>query len=348
MKKKKLAGLMLVWALLAGCGTDSVSPGPAAGVAAPTTLAAPAPETVTTTAPDVMEAAIEEGLFYHPGGELFASKAGAIDVIAPTDGGPWPTVVVFHGDPRNAGKGWHRSDARAIAEQGRVVFLPAWGHLNPVAVDDMGTQAAWDLNVRELKCAVAYAQARTADYGGDPEHITLYGLSAGGNAVLMASLANAEPLETCAVPGPAVSVQALVPIDADWLLGGSWDLELGENPEAFYSMTPWRMLDGSQDIPIHVMVTEIVGPYSRSVEPDAAASWLSYRHPDIDLVVDLTERGFLDDGELSLRESGAYATQVLTEAGYDVSLVVMPGAAHASWGEEGTAAVVETVLNAEG
>jgi hypothetical protein len=145
-----------------------------------------------------------------------------------------------------------------------------------------------------------------------------------------------------------VAVQALVPIDADWVLGGSWDSDLAETPEAFYSMTPWRFLDGSQDIPIHVMVTEIVGPYTRRVEPDPSNSWLTYRHPDIDLVADITYRGFLEDGEFSLRESGEYAHQILTEAGYDSSLVLMPGARHAVWGEVGTAVVVETVLNAVG
>jgi len=334
--------------LLAGCDSDAESQDGAAVGAASSTIVESVQRAVVSSAPHVMETAIEESLIYHPGGELFAAKSGAVDVIAPTEGGPWPTVVVFHGDPRSAGREWHRSDALQIAEHGRVVFLPGWGHLNPVAAGEMGRQAAWDLNVRELKCAVAFAKARTADFGGDPDHITLYGLSAGGNAVLMAGLVEADPLETCGVAGPAVSVQALVPIDADWTLGGGWDSTLSENPEAFYSMTPWRALDGSQDIPIHVMVTEIVGQYTRSVEPDAAASWLSYRHRDIDLVGDLAERGFLDDGEFSLRESGEYAHQILTEAGYDGSLVLMPGAAHASWGEAGTAVVVDTVLNAEG
>ena len=67
---------------------------------------------------------------------------------------------------------------------------------------------------------------------------------------------------------------------------------------------------------------------------------------DIDLVADVTERGFLDDGSFDLRESGEYAVEILTEAGYDANLIVMPGAQHANWGEEGTATEVDTVLHA--
>ncbi|MCP3998765.1 MAG: carboxylesterase family protein [bacterium] len=351
---KKLTVMALTFALLTGCGGDAEPEQILVAGAAPESTTPPAVATTgspesdadETTAPEAPTTAMTEDLVYHAGGEIFQASAGKIDVIAPIESGLYPTVIAFHGDPRNASKGWHRSDGRMIAEQGRVVFLPTWGHVDPNALGD--TQMAWDLIVRELKCAVAFVKARTADFGGDPDHITLYGLSAGGNATLMAGLAEAEPLDTCAVDGPSVPAQALVPIDADWVLGGSWDAALKEAPEAFYSLTPWRFLDGAQDLPIHVMVTEIVGPYTRSVGPDPADSWLSYRHPDIDLVFDLTERGFLYDGEFGLRESGEYAYQILTEAGYDTSLVLMPGADHVVWGDAGLALVVETVLNAEG
>ncbi len=345
---KKLTVISVVLALLAACGGDTEPTQVLSAGAAPTTTMSPAAAPVETTLPEGLPTVMTENLVYHPGGEPFATKAGKVDVIAPAEGGPWPTVVVFHGGPRVVSKGWHRSDARLIAEQGRVVFLPAWGHIDPVSAREMETRAEWELGGREIKCAVAFAKAHTAEFGGDPDHITVYGLSAGGNAVLTAGLSDAEPLDTCAAEGPSVEVQALVPIDADWTMGGGWDFDLSEDPEAFYSATPWRFLDGSHDIPIYVMVAEIVGSYTRSVGPEPRDSWLSYRHPDIDLVNDLTERGFLDDGEFSLRESGEYAHQILTEAGYDSSFIVMPGATHELWGEEGTALVVETVLNAEG
>lgn len=343
--RQVLVLLCVVAFVLAGC--DSLSEESTDETTASPTTATPTGQVDVSATTEAMPTEMTENLIYHPGGDPFSADSGAVDVIAPIDGSSWPTVVVFHGDPRVAGKTWHRSDAQLIAEQGRVVFLPAWGNVDSLAIRDMGVEASWDLTVRELKCAVAFARSHTEEFGGDPDHITLYGLSAGGNAVLMAGFADEEPLDTCSVPGPAPAVQALVPIDADWVMGGGWDTELTANPEAFYSITPWRLLDGSQDLSIDVTVTEITGPYTRSVEPDPALSWLSYRHSDIDLVADLDARGFLADGEFSLRESSEYAVEILSTAGYDVTLVVLPGAQHESWGDEGRRVAVETVLSAE-
>jgi hypothetical protein len=355
---RKATPIAIVMLLLAGCGTEgsngtesAAQPGAAAVM---TTTTAPPLATTTVAAtglsaatPGALETELTTDLRYHPGVEPFQSSSGVIDVIAPTSEGPWPTVVVFHGDPRTAGKNWHRPDAQLIAEQGRVVFLPAWGHGNSAAIAELGTRAWWDLLSAELTCAVAFARSNAEQFGGDSDHITLYGLSAGGNAVLMAGLSGVDPLDNCTADGPAVVPRALVPIDADWVLGGGWDTAISEDPETFYALTPWRFLDGSQDVLIHVAATENTGPeFVRSVQPDPATSWLSYRHADIDLVADLEERGFLADGDFGLKESSEYAYQVVVEAGYDASFVLLPGASHTNWGTEGTAVVVDTVLNA--
>ena len=355
---RKATPIAIVMLLLAGCGTEgsngtesAAQPGAAAVM---TTTTAPPLATTTVAAtglsaatPGALETELTTDLRYHGGTEPFQTSSGVIDVIAPTSEGPWPMVVVFHGDPRTAGKNWHRPDAQLIAEQGRVVFLPAWGHGDSAAIAELGTRAWWDLLSAELTCAVTFARSNAEQFGGDSDHITLYGLSAGGNAVLMAGLSGVDPLDTCTADGPAVVPRALVPIDADWVLGGGWDTDIREDPETFYALTPWRFLDGSQDVQIHVTVTENTGPeFVRSVQPDPATSWLSYRHTDIDLVADLEKLGFLADGDFGLKESSEYAYQVLVEAGYDPSLVVLPGASHANWGTEGTAVVVDTVLDA--
>jgi hypothetical protein len=342
----------VVGLLVASCGGDIGEP-PTAAENSTTTVVTTSPPTTTVvtdleaTEANALATMVMEGLRYHDFGEPFADKSGAIDVVAPTEGdGPWPTVVVFHGDPKMASKTWHRYDAQLLAEQGRVVFVANWGHGITSASDSMSEQDLWKLGNQQVACAVVYAHANTAEFGGDPDHITLYGYSAGANQILMAGLADFGPLDTCLAPGPAVAVQALVPVDADWVLGGGWGPEAADS-ESFYLKTPWRYLDGSQDIPIHITVVEDPTDYFRSVEPDPATSWLSQRHTDIDLAADLEQRGYLADGKLYLKESSEYAYEILTELGYDASWVVMTGSHHDSWSDEGRAIVVETVLNAE-
>lgn len=313
----------------AACGSDDAEP--------PETFMEPT-ELLTTE--------LTTDLAYHPTEEPFSKDSGLVDVIAPTEGGPWPTVVVFHGNPRMAGKDWHRSDATMMAERGRVVFVPAWGD-TPSPQDANEYAELSRIAAREAQCALAFAASNTAEFGGDPEHIAVYAYSAGANPSMMAALAESDPLDTCLADGPVPEVQAIVAVDADWMIGGHGDQHFMEDRDAFYAKSPWRLLDGSQDIPIVIMVAEIGGPpYDRPIGAEPEQGWLSYRHADIDLLAALEEGGYLDDGAFSLRESGEYAHQVLVDAGYDATLVVIPGASHESWGEPGTAVVVDNVLEA--
>ncbi len=352
MMNRRSMAVLAITLLVAGCGSDSGRDAPASE--STTTVAISSLPTTTVvsdleaTDASALTTMVVEGLRYHATGPPFADKAGLVDVVAPKEGDdPWPTVVVFHGNPRMTSKTWHRYDAQLLAEQGRVVFVANWGHEDASTRNAMSGQDRWKLGNQQVACAVAYAHANTAEFGGDPSHITLYGYSAGANQILMAGLGDFDPLETCLAPGPAVAVQALVPVDADWVLGGGWGPEAAD-PESFYLKTPWRYLDGSQDIPIHITVVEDPTGYFLSVEPDPATSWVSERHTDIDLVTDLEQRGYLADGKLYLKESNEYAYEILTELGYNATWVVMAGSHHDSWSDEGRAIVIETVLNAEG
>jgi len=94
-------------------------------------------------------------------------------------------------------------------------------------------------------------------------------------------------------------------------------------------------------------VAENLSRLSRSVEPNPAESWLSYRHPDIDLVAELEAIGYLEDGSFGLRESNDYLYEVLLRSGYDVLFAVLPGASHGSHGAEGAVVLTEIILNAE-
>ena len=298
-------------------------------------------------APSVaLEIATTEDLIFHQGDERFDPSSGYMDVIAPVVDGPWPTVVVFHGE--GATKAWHRPDATMLARQGRVVFLPNWSWTDVAWRAANGTRADFELILREAACALVYAREHAAEFGGDPDHITVYGYSAGGNAALMASLAGVIPVEICAEPGEVVIPQAVVAIDADWLVAPhQWDSDLIEDPELFYAVTPYRALDGSHSIPVHTMTTETTTGYRRAVSDDPAKSWFTYRHTDVDLGAELEELGFLEDGYVDVQEFSGYGHHVLAQRGYETTFTVLPNSSHAWWSDEARSAVVERVLHAE-
>jgi acetyl esterase/lipase len=293
--------------------------------------------------PGTLEVSVTRDLLYHEEDGRFQGP-GLFDVVAPTEGGPWPVVVAFHGDPAVLSKASSLAEAFQIAERGRVVFVPAWGRNT---ASDLRTDFR---TIRaQVTCAAAVARARAAEFGGDPDHITLYGFSAGGNAALMAGLPGAEPLDICAEGGPAITPQAVVSSDADVLfLAPNWDFRFREDPEAFYGLTPWRYLDRSHDVPIRVAIaSDHEGIYTRPVDADPGGSILEYRHTDVDLAAELGAMGLLDDGRLSLGETNRYFHRVLVDAGYDTDLVILPGSTHGGLSAEGLEALVDTIVHAE-
>jgi predicted esterase len=291
---------------------------------------------------------VTSDLVYHQGDDRFNNAEGLVDVVAPTTRGPWPVVVAVH--IHNMGRLSMLPMARDIADRGRVVFVPGWGLPDPRWLEENSLEAEFDLWVREVGCAVVFAKSHAAEYGGDPDHITLFGHFAGANAALMAGLAEPEPLEACVETGPSVVPQAVVSWDGPLLaMPPGDDGQLAEEPEAFYAITPWRHLDGSHDFPVYIATAEnSERQYERrSFGSDPAASFIADRHTDIDLVAELDEMGLLDDGRLSLRDSNEWAYQTFLDAGYDTELVLLPDSTPGSVSAEGRGLVIDTVVHAE-
>jgi hypothetical protein len=268
-------------------------------------------------------------------GRFFPRSLNA-EIVAPVAGGPWPVVVMFHGSGGNPDD--LRAEARRIASRGRVVFNVAWQR--SVSTDDV--PVVLDLWARQAACAVSFARAVAADYGGDPEHLTLFGFSGGGNAAAVVAFADPEPIDTCAAvsDGP---VSALVILDGALLLASdSWDEALEEEPGTFYAITPWRRLDDGPDIPIHLLATDSSG-LGRSLEDPA---WIATRHTDIDLLASLGPDRTAD-GYLSLPEVVAWARDQFEAAGYDTSLTTLPDSTHMGWSAEAREIIWNTVVRAE-
>jgi acetyl esterase/lipase len=95
-----------------------------------------------------------------------------LDVYAPVSTGDWPIVVVFHG----AGdyKGMVSDLARAIAEQGAVVFAPTFHSNAPKPSSRI------DVGAEDAACAIRFARAHASAYGGQADRVIVVGHSAGG------------------------------------------------------------------------------------------------------------------------------------------------------------------------
>jgi acetyl esterase/lipase len=351
-----LATFGLLASLIASCGSSDDTAGNASvatNVAtttqqSTTVTTTPPPTTVSTEAAATVETTRD--LPYHQGDDRFNNAEGLLDVVAPVGNGPWPVVVAFHGDPRFVGRSWMIPIATSIADSGRVVFVPEWGHPDLKWQADNSLTARFDILVEEVTCAVVFAKANAAEFGGDPEHITLYGYSAGANAALMAGLADAEPLAACAEPGPTVVPQAIVSGDGDLLLGApDWDTYLKDELESFYAFAPWRYLDEADEFPIYVAATEDTPRpyYDREFGSDPTTSFLADRHTDIDLISELTAMGLLEDGGFSIRDGNQWAYETLLAAGYDTEWVLLPDSTHESLTPDATALLIDTIVHAE-
>jgi predicted esterase len=103
-----------------------------------------------------------------------------VDIYHPKNAGDWPTVVTIHGRPRTPSD--MRELARALAADGAVVFNADYRGVRPVS-------EGFPESINDVACAIRYARANTARYGGDPDHIVLVGHSYGGYVGMMVAIA---------------------------------------------------------------------------------------------------------------------------------------------------------------
>ncbi len=115
------------------------------------------------------------------------------DVLAPKDAAALPTVVLVGGDTAFEERRYQERLAIALADRGAVVFLMAYrasstGNFESDAFND-------------LRCAVRFARATTADYGGDPSRVVLIGHSRGGANALYIATQPEEEATACLSDG---------------------------------------------------------------------------------------------------------------------------------------------------
>jgi acetyl esterase/lipase len=253
---------------------------------------------------------------------------GLLDVYAPTKPGPYPVVVMLHGGPGVVSKGWSGPWAAKIAEQGYVVFAPAWG-VTTTEGKDLPQDQQVTLQVRQAACGVAYARAHAAEYGGDPATLVVFGHSGGANAGSVIAFGGAPPVDGCPAGEKVGPISSLVTYEGDWLLMDTmWGPSL---PKQVAALTPWKWLSSDTRLPVVMLVSEGSGGV---VEPPAvtpAVDWKTARDP---VALRTAFRPALtdDDGAKNIGQEQAILYAALKAQGNPVSLTEVPGADHMTVG----------------
>jgi acetyl esterase/lipase len=324
---------MAVMSLIGGCATGASpapappSPSPSGALATPISSATPT-ATPTPTPPTVV---VTTDIAYESANPYLVP--GTLDVYAPATAGRWPVVVIFHGAPGSDPATDRRElaqHASKVADLGFVVFNAAWGHGG-----DVGTPTAHGLLAvqSEASCAVEFARAHAAEYGGDPATMIVFGHSGGAHPAAMVTFARPTPAAGCLGGASLGEIDALVTWEGNWILSTNypdWDAALAADPGVMDAVTPWTYLAEHKDQKVVMVVSSDPGAvFLREVgDPWAADSWLAVRDPSGDLRRQLEANGAFDDGTLDFVEVQQLLYSVLKAQGNPVSLDVMPASTH--------------------
>jgi len=256
---------------------------------------------------------------------------GVLDVYAPAKAGPWPVVVMLHGYGGNKGDlGRHAS---MVADLGFVVFSATWG----VGLPDYSrpTYEEFVANASQGACAVAFARAHAAEYGGDPGTMIVFGHSGGASVAGQVAFARPEPTAGCLGGTTLGAIDALVTWDVGCILSSpipEWDAILAADPRVLDVATPWTYLAERRDLKV-VLLAETNPNADINLDyrlPDAEATdaFFALRDPSGVLRRQLEVNGALADGNLDMFEVQQLLYSVLEANGNPVSLDVMPGSNH--------------------
>jgi acetyl esterase/lipase len=264
-------------------------------------------------------------------------KPGVLDVYAPAKAGPWPVVVMFHGFGGNkADLGTH---ARRVADLGFVVFSADWGQGVMPATP---TYDQFLAGMSQPACAVAFARAHAAEYGGDPATMIVFGHSGGASIAGQVAFARPEPTAGCLGGATLGAIDALVIWDGSWVLSSpipDWDSILAADPRVLDATTPWTYLPEHRDLRV-VLLSETNPNADINLDyplpdPEAMNAFFAPRDPSGVLRRQLEANGALADGKLDMFEVQQLLYSVLKANGNPVSLDVMPGSNHVSLSSEG-------------
>ena len=279
----KLASLVITLLLVAAC-VSSPSPIP---TTAPATTSATHKPAATPRSPEetaTLNIEVNRDIVY----ATVDNRDTKLDVVAPSQQGPWPVVVVVHGWAQTQ-KGLEPL-ARAIASQGAVVFNT-----------DVAFTFPFLSVIERLACAVRFARATASDYDGDPNRIILVGNSMGAASGVVVSLAGDDFDGDCVVSDVSALPDALVAYEGPYDFAttnyngvGDHTAFYQEDPELLNTFDPYSHIGRNLDVQIRLVHGE-----------DVDDQWYE---PKPEVSIELYKE--------------------LAESGYEVELIFVDGASH--------------------
>lgn len=285
-------------------------------VVAPTTTAAPTTTTTSATTTDEDRATVGFEVLRDEQIVYFTDDEGdwTMDVFHPSEPGPWPLVVIYHGMTTNPSA----SEARTIAGTGAVVVAPRWIKRTPPTMTREEYIDGHEFD--RAACATAAAQELATSYGADPAKTTVAGFSAGMHPAAWVGLGVVRE-DLCDVSMSHLPT-GLVLGDSQFLFyEEGWDDSFAdtESPapdttDRFVNPERWN-LDG--DVAVYLWTSDAV--HGRSVaSPPPSDSWITARDTTGDLVEDLEALDAFDDEFIDWRDNAKLLEMRLAESGYSV------------------------------
>jgi acetyl esterase/lipase len=242
----------------------------------------------------------QSGVVYaeHDGTQLFG------DLYLPKGRTKAPVLVAVHGGGWQVGsRAFYRYWGLFLARNGYAVF----------AIDyRLGKSGAYPAAVYDVKAAVQFVRAKAAEFDLDPDRIGLIGDSAGAHLAALVALAGDQydsAYRDGGNAGTSARVKAMIGFYGVYDLLAQWTYDLSTRPrdpivEKFVGTSPVQ---------------------NRRVYFDASP--ISYATADHNQLRVLLIHGTDDDIVDPPTQSGAFLT-ALTQAGYFVRRIIIPGAGH--------------------
>ncbi len=143
--------------------------------------------------PGVLQANALPPICAQPAGPLGAASLNEdclyLNVYAPSSGGSnLPVMVFIHGGAFKSGTG-DTYNGSALVQDGVIVVtlnyrLGYLGFLANPALDKESSSGSGDYGLMDQQAALRWVKANATSFGGDPDRVTVFGQSAGGQSVL--------------------------------------------------------------------------------------------------------------------------------------------------------------------